>query len=138
MDEMTSADRASLATHAAGLQMYNLSQPWGHHMPEWPSMPGVNVLVRKFHAKDGVYQTEFDGIMHRGTHMDAPLHVSENTPDISDYPLWRFFGTGNIPPFGDQVRRWHRPCHQHSGRHYMWDGLFRELLRRFHGQPSSK
>jgi len=94
MDEMTSGDRTNLATNASGLEMYNLSQPWGHHMPEWPSMPGVNVLVRQFHAKDGVYQTEFDGIMHRGTHMDAPLHVTENTPDISDYPLWRFFGTG--------------------------------------------
>ena len=75
-------------------QIYNLSQFWGHHMPEWPSTPGVNVHVKKFHAKDGIYQTEFEGIMHRGTHMDAPLHVTENTPDIMDYELWRFFGTG--------------------------------------------
>ena len=74
--------------------IYNLSQFWGHHMPEWPSTPGVNVHVKKFHAKDGIYQTEFEGIMHRGTHMDAPLHVTENTPDIMDYELWRFFGTG--------------------------------------------
>ena len=36
-----------------GLRMFNLSQPWGHHMPEWPSTPGVNVNVKKFHAKDG-------------------------------------------------------------------------------------
>ena len=77
-----------------GLRMFNLSQPWGHHMPEWPSTPGVNVNVKKFHAKDGVYQTEFEGIMHRGTHMDAPIHVTENTPHIMDYALWRFFGTG--------------------------------------------
>ena len=75
-------------------QIYNLSQFWGHHMPEWPSTPGVNIHVKKFHAKDGIYQTEFEGIMHRGTHMDAPLHVTENTPDIMDYELWRFFGTG--------------------------------------------
>jgi kynurenine formamidase len=76
------------------LKIYNLSQPFGHHMPEWPSSPGVNVLVDKFHAKDGVYQVEWDGIMHRGTHMDAPVHVTENTPAIMDYPLWRLFGTG--------------------------------------------
>jgi kynurenine formamidase len=32
--------------------------------------------------------------------MDAPLHVTECTPSIGDYPLWRLFGTGvcvNIP-----------------------------------------
>ena len=37
---------------------------------------------------------EFEGIMHRGTHMDAPLHVTENTPTLTGYPIWRFFGTG--------------------------------------------
>ena len=79
-----------------GLRIFNLSQPWGHHTPEWPSTPGVNVNVKKFHAKDGVYQTEFEGIMHRGTHMDAPIHVTENTPHIMDYALWRFFGTGVV------------------------------------------
>ena len=26
--------------------------------------------------------------------MDAPLHVTENTPSLTGYPLWRFFGTG--------------------------------------------
>ena len=24
-----------------GVQLYNLSQFWGHHMPEWPSTPGI-------------------------------------------------------------------------------------------------
>ncbi|MDP7625040.1 MAG: cyclase family protein [Rhodospirillales bacterium] len=77
-----------------GVKLYNLTHPWGHHMPEWPSTPAVNVRVKKFHAKDGFYQNEVDAIMHRGTHMDAPIHVTENTPDIMGYPLWRFFGTG--------------------------------------------
>ena len=26
--------------------------------------------------------------------MDAPLHVTENTPTLTGYPIWRFFGTG--------------------------------------------
>lgn len=76
------------------LEIYDLTHRWGHGMPEWPSSPGINVSVRKFHAKDGVYQTEFEGIMHRGTHMDAPLHVTENTPSLTGYPLPTFFGTG--------------------------------------------
>jgi kynurenine formamidase len=76
------------------LQFYDLSNRWGHGMPQWPSSPGINVTVRKFHARHGVYQTEFEGIMHRGTHMDAPLHVTENTPDLMGYHMSQFFGTG--------------------------------------------
>ena len=32
----------------------------------------------EFHAKDGLLVQQFEGIMHRGTHMDAPIHVQEN------------------------------------------------------------
>ena len=77
-----------------GLRYYDLTHRWGHMMPEWPSSPGVNVTVKKFHAKDGVFVTEFEGIMHRGTHMDAPLHVTENTSTLTGYPVSTFFGTG--------------------------------------------
>ena len=92
--------------------------------PEWPSTPSVNVDVNKFHAKDGVYQVEWEGIMHRCTHMDAPLHVTENTPTIGDYPLWRLFGTGVcvVDPQG-QVGRHHargpreRDAQDRRGRH---------------------
>ena len=82
------------ANSTRGLKFYNLSARWGHGIPQWPSAPGINVLTLQFHALDGVYVTEFEGIMHRGTHMDAPLHVTENTPTMTGYPLWRFFGTG--------------------------------------------
>ncbi len=76
------------------LKVYNLSHTFTQFIPEWPSTPSVNVKVSKFHAKDGVYEVEWEGIMHRCTHMDAPLHVTENTPSIGDYPLWRLVGTG--------------------------------------------
>ena len=56
--------------------------------------PNLNVRVLEFHAKDGLLVQQFEGIMHRGTHMDAPIHVQENTPTLTGYPLWRFFGTG--------------------------------------------
>ena len=76
------------------LQFYNLSHRWGHGMPQWPSRALLNVRVLEFHARDGLFVQQLEGIMHRGTHMDAPLHVQENTPSITGYPLWRFFGTG--------------------------------------------
>jgi kynurenine formamidase len=77
-----------------GVQLYNLSHDWGHGMPQWPSRANLNVRVVEFHAKDGLLVQQFEGIMHRGTHMDAPIHVQENTPTLTGYPVWRFFGTG--------------------------------------------
>jgi len=83
-----------MARSTADLQFYDLSTRWGHGMPQWPSRANLNVRVVEFHAKDGLLVQQFEGIMHRGTHMDAPIHVQENTPTITGYPLWRFFGTG--------------------------------------------
>jgi kynurenine formamidase len=66
------------------LEIYNLSHTFEQFMPEWPSSPGVDIDVVKFHAKDGIYEINWEGIMHRCTHMDAPLLVTENTPSIAD------------------------------------------------------
>lgn len=78
----------------SSLKFYDLSHRWGHGMPEWPSAASLNVRTFQFHAKEGVQVKEIESSMHRGTHMDAPIHVLENTPCITDFPLWRFFGTG--------------------------------------------
>ena len=37
-------------------------------------------------------------VMHRGTHMDAPLHMTENTPSLTGSPVKTFFGTGVAVP----------------------------------------
>ena len=76
------------------LEFYDLSHGWGHGMPQWPSSAGVTINTQQWHAMDGQQVLEFDGIMHRGTHMDAPIHVTENTPGIGSYPTWRLCGTG--------------------------------------------
>ena len=79
---------------ANGLIYYDLSNPWGHGVPQWPSSANLNVRTLKFHANDGMVVQEFDAIMHRSTHMDAASHVTENAPTINDYDICRFFGTG--------------------------------------------
>ena len=81
---------------AARIELYDLTHRWGHGMPQWPSRANLNVRVVEFHAKDGLLVQQFEGIMHRGTHMDAPIHVQENQPTLTGYPLWRFFGTGVV------------------------------------------
>ena len=82
------------STSTDSLQFYSLSHRWGHGMPQWPSKANLNVIVQEFHAKDGIQVQRFEGIMHRGTHMDAAIHTTENTPTITGYDLWRFCGTG--------------------------------------------
>src|SRR5215813_2461641 len=81
-----------------GLKFFDLTQPYGHGIPQWPggaaAARGLAVNTVQFHARDGVLVQYVEGIMHRGTHMDAPIHVMEDTPTITGYPLWRFFGTG--------------------------------------------
>jgi kynurenine formamidase len=82
-----------------GLRFYDLSNRWGHGMPRWPGggdgpSRALNVAPIEYHAKHGVFTQHVEFIMHRGTHMDAPIHVMEDTPTITDYELWRFFGTG--------------------------------------------
>ena len=79
-----------------GLQFFNLSNDWGHGMPQWPSRPLLNLHVHSMHSLNGTFVNAYDGIMHRGTHMDAPIHVHENSGTITDYELWRFFGTGVV------------------------------------------
>lgn len=76
------------------LEFHDLSNRFGHGMPEWPSRAILNIRNLQFHAKDGIFVQQMDGIMHRGTHMDAPIHVAENTPFITGFELSRFFGTG--------------------------------------------
>jgi kynurenine formamidase len=79
-----------------GLRFYNLSHELGHNMVQWPSpmAPPLQVHKLHYHAMHDYYDVEYDGIMHRGTHMDTPIHVTADTPYMDGFELWRFFGTG--------------------------------------------
>jgi kynurenine formamidase len=78
----------------SGVELYDLSHPWGHGIPEWPSTTNLATRTLKFHAKDGQLVRAWEGIMHRSTHMDVEIHVTENGKTMADYPLSCFFGTG--------------------------------------------
>jgi len=90
------AGTPSPSTSTDGLRFYSLSHPLGHNMPQWPSPMATPLVTSRlyYHAMHGFCTYEYDGIMHRGTHMDVPVHVTANTPYLLDFPLWRFFGTG--------------------------------------------
>jgi kynurenine formamidase len=78
------------------LRFYDLSHRLGHNMVLWQSPFAVPFQVTRlhYHAMHDFYAVEYDGIMHRGTHMDTPAHVTANTPFLTAYEPWRFFGTG--------------------------------------------
>jgi kynurenine formamidase len=79
-----------------GLQFYELSHKLGHNMVQWPSPFATPFQVNRlnYHAMHDFYAVEYDGIMHRGTHMDTAAHVTANTPYMDAFEPWRFFGTG--------------------------------------------
>ena len=77
-----------------GLVYYDLSNGIYHGAPQWPSSANLNIRTLKYHAKDGMLVQQYEGIMHRSTHMDAQIHVTENGRTLTDYEPWRFFGTG--------------------------------------------
>lgn len=79
---------------ANGLVYYDLTNDIGHGVPQWPSSANLNIRTLKFHAKDGVMVQQYEGIMHRSTHMDFQIHVTETGKTSGDYEPWRFFGTG--------------------------------------------
>ena len=75
--------------------LHDLTHPWGHDASFWPGKNPIHDFRRLYyHARDGMFVQQFTTVMHRGTHMDAPIHVLENMPDISQFELSRFFGTG--------------------------------------------
>ena len=83
-------------TTVGGVTYYNLSHELTHNMPQWPSpfSPPLSTNRLQYHAMHDVYTVEYDGILHRGTHMDAPIHVQSDGPFMNDFELWKFFGTG--------------------------------------------
>ena len=83
------------------LQIYDLTHTYGQFMPEWPSHPGVDIDVLKFHARDGVYEVNWEGIMHRGTHMDAPSHMLPRGSTLEVLPASQFCGRAVVLDVSD-------------------------------------
>ncbi len=76
---------------------HDLTHDWGHEVSFWPGKNPIHDFRRhQFHARDGAQVLHFTTVMHRGTHMDCPLHVLPETHDITGFALWKFFGTGVV------------------------------------------
>lgn len=77
--------------------LHDLTHDWGYNVSFWPGKNPVHSFTRhQFHSRDGAQVLQFTTVMHRGTHMDCPLHVLAETHDITGFELWKFFGTGVV------------------------------------------
>ncbi len=84
----------------SGLQMVELSHVWKHGVPSLPGNADVKMFRAVKHAQHGVMAYRVKTNLHTGTHMNAPLHLIQNSADAAAIPVEHFFGNGcilNIP-----------------------------------------
>jgi len=80
----------------SGLQLFELSHPWGHGVPSYPGQDDVKMYRSVKHAQHGVLAWKINTVMHTGTHMNAPIHMIQRGADLSELPVDRFFGNGVV------------------------------------------
>lgn len=80
----------------SGLQLLELSHPWGHGVPSYPGQDDVRMFRSVKHAQHGVLAWKINTIMHTGTHMNAPIHLIQKGADMAGIPEDRFFGNGVV------------------------------------------
>lgn len=79
-----------------GLELYELSHPWGHGAPAYPGHPDTRIHRVVTHARHGVLTQRIRTVMHTGTHVNAPAHLVQRAAGIGALPLGLFFGQGVV------------------------------------------
>jgi kynurenine formamidase len=79
-----------------GLELYELSHPWGMYTPIFPGYEDIKLERITYHAKHGVMTHKIVTIFHTSTHVNAPIHLLPEAPAVGHLPLDRFFGTGVV------------------------------------------
>jgi len=80
----------------SGLQLLDLTHPWGHGAPSYPGQEDVRMFRAVKHAQHGVLAWKINTVMHTGTHMNAPLHMIQQGADMASIPPDCFFGNGVV------------------------------------------
>jgi len=80
----------------SGLQLLELSHPWGHGVPSYPGQDDVKMFRSVKFAQHGVMAHRINTVMHTGTHMNAPLHLIQKGADLAAIAIDRFFGNGVV------------------------------------------
>jgi arylformamidase len=76
------------------LHLIDLSHPIATAMPTFPGDPSVEITPALTIARDGVNVLRVHMGSQSGTHVDAPMHVRDDLPNLDAVPLDRFVGPG--------------------------------------------
>ena len=75
-------------------RLIDLSHSIDERTPAYPGDPPVKLFQAKFFVKDGFTNYQLETGMHSGTHLDGPMHLTEQIKYISAIPLESFYGEG--------------------------------------------
>lgn len=78
------------------IRLIDLSQPIDDHMPTYPGDPPTKLVKIKSFEDDGYTNFQLEAGMHSGTHLDGPMHLTDQNKLISEFPLESFCGEGCI------------------------------------------
>ena len=76
------------------MKYVDLSHKINCGIPVYPGDMEVSLKQVKSIGKDNYTAYSFSSGMHAGTHIDGPLHMLENNPVMTEYPLECFAGKG--------------------------------------------
>lgn len=88
----------------SGLELYELSHPWGYYTPVQPGYEDIKLERLSHHARHGAMAQRFTTIMHVSTHVNAPIHLVQRAAAIGTISPDRFFGTGVV--LGVPKQKW--------------------------------
>ncbi|QVK16830.1 cyclase family protein [Mycoplasmatota bacterium] len=75
-------------------KLIDLSHTIKHDMAVYPGDEPVILKQNKFYKKDYYNNFILSSGLHIGTHIDTPMHMSEDKLTIDEYPLNQFYGNG--------------------------------------------
>ena len=78
------------------MRVVDITQPWTHTMPTWPTFAGIECTPITTHARDAKSTFMLKLNMHTGTHIDAPSHYCETGRHLGQVALQELVGTGMV------------------------------------------
>lgn len=72
----------------------DLSHEITETLPVYPGDDKVQLIQTKFFERDHYCNHQLNIGMHSGTHIDGPMHLTESTKSLSDFPIETFIGEG--------------------------------------------
>ncbi|NLN03437.1 MAG: cyclase family protein [Clostridiaceae bacterium] len=78
------------------MKLIDLSHVIYDGMPVYPGDPNTKLSQIKYYEHDEYNNFKLDICMHSGTHVDAPMHLTESKQLVSEIPLESFMGDGCV------------------------------------------